>query len=202
MDPAVALVQCYLRLNGFFTETEYPVVGDYHGLPQVITDVDVLAVRFPGAARWIPGSRAHGRSLAGDPLLQVTDDRMDMIIGEVKEGKSQLNGQARSLPVLEAVIRRFGCCFENPTASARQIFEGRKAETILHGGLHCRARVVVFGGRPAEFSSGFEVISLQHIARFVSEHLTENTGIYSHAQFKEDTMGMFALLAKLGLHVR
>lgn len=27
MDPAVGLVQSYLRLNGFFTVTEYPVVG-------------------------------------------------------------------------------------------------------------------------------------------------------------------------------
>ena len=202
MDPAVALVQCYLRLNGFFTETEYPVVGNYHDQPQVITDVDVLAIRFPGAARWIPGSRGQGRLLAGDPLLHGTDDRMDMIIGEVKEGKSNLNDRARSLPVLEAIIRRFGCCFENPTASARQIFEERQAETILRGGMNCRARIVVFGGRPAEFTRAFDVISLQHIARFVSEHLAQNTSIYSHAQFKEDTMGMFALLAKLGLHVR
>ena len=51
MDTAVALVQAYLHLNGYFTLTEYPVIeamrsGDY----RTRTDLDVLAVRFPAAA--------------------------------------------------------------------------------------------------------------------------------------------------------
>ena len=52
MDDAVGLVQVYLRLNGYFTVTEYPVIEalgsrDY----RTATDLDILAVRFAGAGR-------------------------------------------------------------------------------------------------------------------------------------------------------
>ena len=50
MDAAIALVQTYLYANGFFTVTEYPVLEHMaSSSPRTITDVDVLAVRFPGA---------------------------------------------------------------------------------------------------------------------------------------------------------
>jgi hypothetical protein len=52
MDNAVALVQAYLNVNGYFTVTEYPVVEaiKYAGY-RTATDLDVLAFRFPGAGR-------------------------------------------------------------------------------------------------------------------------------------------------------
>ena len=48
MDHAVALVETYLRVNGYFTVTEYPLVevcryGNY----RTATDLDLLAFRFP-----------------------------------------------------------------------------------------------------------------------------------------------------------
>ena len=51
MDNAVALVQAYLRLNGYFTVSEYPVVEELrHGGVRTMTDLDILGFRFPGAA--------------------------------------------------------------------------------------------------------------------------------------------------------
>lgn len=49
MDAAVALVQAYLHVNGYFTVTEYPVL---EGLKNVrtVTDLDILAYRLAGAA--------------------------------------------------------------------------------------------------------------------------------------------------------
>ena len=48
MDNAVALVQAYLRLNGYFTVTEYPVIATRRdGTYRTATDLDVLAFRFP-----------------------------------------------------------------------------------------------------------------------------------------------------------
>ncbi len=48
MDTAVALVQAYLNVNGYFTVVEYPVLGMERGRQaRTVTDLDVLV---PGAA--------------------------------------------------------------------------------------------------------------------------------------------------------
>lgn len=116
MDTAVSLVETYLRVNGYFTVTEFPIIkGFHHGEYRTVTDLDVLAVRFAGAGRLIPaeGRRSQKRILAADPRLCSDGDRTDMIIGEVKEGRAELNKAARDPLVLETVLTRFGCCTES-----------------------------------------------------------------------------------------
>ena len=50
MDTTVALVQSYLHVNGYFTVVEYPVLETRRGgPPRTLTDLDVLAFRFPRA---------------------------------------------------------------------------------------------------------------------------------------------------------
>jgi hypothetical protein len=64
MDNAVALVQAYLQVNGYFTVTGYPVLeAARHGI-EVATDLDVLALRFPGRGSSCRRSRARERRLA------------------------------------------------------------------------------------------------------------------------------------------
>ena len=47
MDTAVALVQAYLQVNGYFTVVEYPVLEAYRrGPARAVTDLDVLAFRI------------------------------------------------------------------------------------------------------------------------------------------------------------
>ena len=49
MDIAVNLVENYLRLTGYMTLSEFEVQRrDKKGRFKTITDVDVMAVRFPG----------------------------------------------------------------------------------------------------------------------------------------------------------
>ncbi|MEA2009087.1 MAG: hypothetical protein U9N78_00105, partial [Actinomycetota bacterium] len=77
MDTAVGLVQSYLYMNGYFTVTEYPVLelladGEY----RTVTDVDMLALRIPGAGRVIGSS--DDSVLAVDPALDVDPDRIDL----------------------------------------------------------------------------------------------------------------------------
>ena len=132
MDNAVALVQAYLRLNGYFTVAEYPVVertrsGGY----RTATDLDILAFRFSGAGRLVP---APGRGGAGDdeehfapdPELGAPAEQADMIVGEVKEGRAVLNAAAIDPAVLRAVFVRFGCCprEEAPELVQRLIRDG------------------------------------------------------------------------------
>lgn len=198
MDAAVALVQAYLRLNGYFTETEYPIVTIDHGNTTTLTDVDVLAIRFPHAGRWIPGTH---ETLPSDPVLDAATDRMDMIIGEVKERHCRLNRAAYTLPVIETVLRRFGCC-ENPRATAESVLRGRRG--CAHGGpvTHCRIRIVVFSGlEPEEKPAHFQAISLRHVARYISSHLAAYREAFLHTTQKDDVVGLFSLLLKLGIEL-
>ena len=79
MDTAVGLVQAYLRVNGYFTVAEYPVL-DAAGAdrPRTVTDLDILAIRL---------NRAPGDD--PDPALGARPGMPDMIVGEVKEGARQ-----------------------------------------------------------------------------------------------------------------
>ena len=71
MDNAVALVQAYLRINGYFTVTEFPVVeSGRSGLHRTATDIDILAVRFRDAARLVP---RHGRAATRDVAFADID---------------------------------------------------------------------------------------------------------------------------------
>lgn len=55
MDTAVAIVQSYLHINGYFTVPEFPIVeAMQRGHYRAATDIDLLAVRFPEAGPSIP----------------------------------------------------------------------------------------------------------------------------------------------------
>ena len=67
MDTSVALVQTYLRVNGYFTVAEFPVVetrrrGKYRDL-RTLTDIDIMAFRFPRALQQNPDSAGPGTSI-------------------------------------------------------------------------------------------------------------------------------------------
>ncbi len=77
MDTAVGLVQSYLYMNGYFTVTEYPVlelIADCEY--RTVTDVDILALRIPGAGRTTESP--DGAVLAVDPALDIDPDRVDV----------------------------------------------------------------------------------------------------------------------------
>jgi len=132
MDNAVALVQTYLRINGYFTVSEYPVIlpaagGGY----RTATDLDMLGFRFPGAGRMSPREALPGASGAEipDPALGVRGDHPDMLIGEVKEGRAELNGAATDAAVLRAVLTRFGCCPPRSTPDTAGATSGSRLDT-------------------------------------------------------------------------
>lgn len=146
MDNAVALVRAYLHVNGYFTVTEYPVleaISD-HGY-QMKTDLDVLAVRFPGAGRRI--LQDNTRRFEPDAALGVPTDDPDMIIGEVKEGWARLNENATDPGVLAAALVRFGCCNADAAPEMARHLAHRGHVEMPNG--H-RARLVVFAGKADE----------------------------------------------------
>lgn len=201
MDPAVGLVQAYLRVNGFFTVTEYPIVARTRGGSVTLTDVDVLAVRFPGAGRRVPDVLRGGATLASDAKLVTDSEGMDMIIGEVKEGRAKVNKSAYSLPVVETVIRRFGCCARDPAAIARAVIRGKTANTHIGMGMPCKIRLIVFGGSSTEPHGRYEVILLRHVFEFLRAHLDKYKDVFAHTQLKDETLDLIALMVKLGVKV-
>jgi len=117
MDHAVAVVQAYLHVNGYFTVTEHPMVEVMRpGMHQTVTDLDVLAFLFPQAGHLVP---KHGKytsrvmSFGTDPALAVPPgqpDQPDMLIADVNEGQAKLNRGARNPDVSHAALTRYGCC--------------------------------------------------------------------------------------------
>jgi len=201
MDPAVGLVEAYLRVNGYFTVTEYPVVeATRHDGYRTATDLDILAFRFPGAGRLVPrvGSKLRPGGLeeqfAPDPRLGVAGNERDMLIGEVKEGRAELNQAATDPAVLRAVLTRFGCCEpQHAPAVVKDLL--RTGSTITH--CKHRVRLVAFGSLVDNLRSDrCCVVSLGHIKQFLEDYMQEHWDVLSQAQFKDPVLGFLLMQEK------
>ncbi len=198
MDNAVALVQAYLRLNGYFTVAEYPVLeatrrGDY----RAATDLDILAFRFPGAGWQVPRTQKDERdadSILHDPILGIPMGHADMIVGEVKEGRAMLNEAATDPAVLRSVLIRFGCC---PEERAHELVRGllRDGHALLPIGH--RIRLVAFGSVVVGTGGGkYTVISLGDVVRFLQAYLHQHWEVLRHASYKDPAFGFLMTLQK------
>jgi hypothetical protein len=204
MDTAVALVQAYLRVNGYFTVAEFPVVeaaggGGTHALRSA-TDIDILAVRFPHARRLLSqrdGTDGDADSLVDvDPALRAPTDAPDMLIGEVKEGEAVLNAAATDPAVLRVVLARFGCCGPEHAAEA--------AETLVRNGqMRLRnghsVRLVAFGSRRPRRHSGTRgplCLTLDHVLAHLQHHVRGTWDALRVGGTKDPTLGFLLLQEK------
>lgn len=191
---SVALVQAYLRVNGYFTVSEYPILEARSGRYRVATDLDLLAFRFPGAGRRVQGRSPDEDRFEPDPALGCPPDRADMLIGEVKEGRAELNRAARNPVVLRTALARFGCC---PSGHADVV------ERLLHDGVALtpaghRVRFIAFGGTAPHLPGVDVTLSLAHVAGFIRAYLREHWGVLRHAQFKDPALAIISVLEKSG----
>ncbi len=198
MDNSVALVQAYLRINGYFTVAEYPIL-EMHGSNsvQMATDIDILAFRFPGAIRQVVGKRSEkwqqGLSLP-DIELRVPSGTPDMIIGEVKEGRAHINKSMRNPAILSAALARFGCCAPKyAERTAEKLLRSGRAETTDGHAV----RIVVFASGAAD-ERRFQVISLVQVIEFLRSYLREHWEILHHAQFRDPVISLLMTLEKAG----
>ncbi|WP_297528719.1 hypothetical protein [Thiohalobacter sp.] len=194
MDHAVALVQAYLQLNGYFTVAEYPVIeAAGRRSYETATDLDMLAFRFPGAGRLVPG-REDQPLFAPDPALGIDGSEADMLIGEVKEGHAELNRNARNPDVLRTVLARFGCCdLRHADHTVGELLHAGQA--VTHSGH--RVRLMAFGtSLPSPPPRHYAVLTLGHMIGFIEQYLDSYWPMLRHAQFKHPALGLLMVLEK------
>lgn len=196
MDHAVALVQAYLQLNGYFTSAEYPIIaGAGRNGFRTITDIDILAFRFPGGLPVLQGRRIpKGLDISDvDSGLGIAPDAIDMIIGEVKEGRVGINSGVRDPAVLRAVISRFGNGAEE---------DERVVESLLNTGIATLpagyvVRLVAFGAfPPGSQVPPCRIISLGHVLEFLQQYVRKHWSMLRHLQFKDPAFGFLMTIEK------
>jgi hypothetical protein len=194
MDNAVALVQAFLRLHGYLTVTEFRVVRAARGGGQeCLTDLDVLAFRFGEASG--PGEAMHHPAESeANALLGIAGGVPDMIIGEVKEGRAQLNDAATKHDVLTAALERFGCCRHSD-------IDGIVHELLRHGRAHTRhghgVRLVAFGSLPPDAPSrGVKVVLLGTIIDFLRAYSRQHWAQLQSSESKDPGLSFLMTLEK------
>jgi hypothetical protein len=196
MDHAVALVQAYLQLNGYFTSAEYPVIaGTARNGFRTITDIDILAFRFPTGEPMArhPRKAPKGLDVSDlDPGLAIPTAAIDMIIGEVKEGRVGINSGIRDPDVLRAVINRFGEVADS----------GAVVQELLHRGTaeippSYSVRLIAFGSfPPGSAVPPCRIISLGHVLQFLQAYVRKHWNMLRHLQFKDPAFGFLMTLEK------
>lgn len=197
MDSAVSVVQTYLRVNGYFTVTEFPVV---ELMPQagyrMATDLDLLACRFPAAAREVMhhGMDSTGEDLAVlDPALDVPENTVDMIVGEVKESLAEFNPAGLRRDVLAAALARFGCC--RPGGHATDVVDrlvSSGSATTADGHL---VRLVAFGAKTGP-PGPFHQVSLDRVVEYLDAYVRRNWPVLRHTESKDPTISFLMLREK------
>lgn len=199
MADAVDLVRAYLHVNGYFTVTEYPLLEPLpRGGQRAVTDLDVLAFRFPGAgpvmAPTDSGSPLVHALLEPDPALGRRRGESDMIVAEVKEGRAELNRATRDPRVLKAALVRFGCC--EPREAGRVVQDLLRTGATRTGHGH-HVRLLAFGSAlPGDRPAGYAAISLEHVLSFLRAYLRDHWEVVRHAQILDPALGFLSLMEK------
>jgi hypothetical protein len=200
MDHAVALVQAYLQLNGYFTSAEYPIVASAgrNGV-RSITDIDVLAFRFPTgfptgqAVQKREKKTPRGLDLGElDPGLGASPDTIDMVIGEVKEGRVGINTGIRNPEVLRAVISRLG-----DESHQEQVVDDLMRTGMARTSSGVVVRLIAFGSfPPGDAVPPCRIISLGHALTFLQSYVRKHWNVLRHLQFKDPAFGFLMTLEK------
>lgn len=201
MDIGVNLVESYLRLAGYLTLSEFEVQGRRpDGSYETITDVDIVAVRFPGDV-YLGDPHDSGGSLLliEDPDLRLQDDCVDVIVGEVKEGEATINTGLLDHRTLHSVLQRIDWVYDEDIDA---VVDGLQADGLhsspARGGGTVRTRVVAFGQAP---ETSVNIITHAHIINSLLRFFDEFGEALRPLHFKEPATGLLRLLSKSGFEV-
>lgn len=202
MDIAVNLVENYLRFTGYLTLSEFEVQRrDKKGRFKTVTDIDIMGIRFPGDIYVGDPHRAADCEMLviDDPVLQLEDDTIDVIVGEVKQGQAEFNPGIKDHGVLHSMLRRVEWIYD---VNIGQVIDGLQRDGIFvapsKGGAQVRTRLVAFGR--SKFSD-VNTIALSHIITTMLEFFEEYEDAFRPIQFREPAPAFLSLLLKAGFDV-
>jgi hypothetical protein len=160
-----------------------------------------MAVRFPGDL-FIGDPHIESEAellLVHDPVLQLEDATIDVVIGEVKQGQAELNANIKDHSVLHTMLHRIEWLYGLPL---KDVITGLQRKAI-HTGPSCgrgdiRTRLVAFGRSD---TLDYKTISLSHIVRTMIEFMESHEDALKPIQFKEPAPAMLRLLMKAGFTV-
>lgn len=176
MDVAVDLVEVFLRFNGYMTLSEWHVLAENpRGDWEMLTDVDILAVRFPGQVLL---ADVHDPTRAGElevpgTVLKLENDTVDVIIGEVKQGQAVLNPSLTNHKTLHTILHRLQWLYTGRHLAdvVDDLSDRGVCYTPARGGGRVRTRLVAFGQAEAATLNAVPMgIILERVARTLEEH--------------------------------
>ncbi len=200
MDVAVDLVEVFLRLNGYLTLSEWHILAeDERGDWVTLTDVDILGVRFPGQVLLADTHDVEEAAELEMPgtVLQLEDDTVDVIIGEVKQGDAVLNPSLTTHGTLHTVLHRLQWLYSQ--GDLRSVVEDLRDKGVCYtparGGGRVRTRLVAFGQAP---TPSLNVIPLGVILERVAMTLDRHEDILRSVLFASPSAATLKLLHKTG----
>jgi len=199
MNPGVAVVKAYLRVNGYLVLDEVPVVlPNETGGYRTHTDLDIVAVRFPCVRMGAPD--AAGRiadPIATDPRLEVPGSAIDVIIGEVKEGRAHLNRATRSPEALRLGLARVGVCDEQDLERTAIALSERAVVRLESSKPARQVRLIAFGMGTSRKTHTHYVISLTDAWEFMDALVEREHELLLPATMSDPILGLLHLGNKL-----
>lgn len=199
MNAGVAVVRAYLRLNGYLVLDEVPIVlPDGLGGYRTHTDVDIVAVRFPRVRMGVPD--AEGRiadPIDTDPTLDVPADAIDVIIGEVKEGRAHLNRAVRTPQTLRMGLARVGVCDERELEWTVDSLADHAAVRLDDSMPVRQVRLVAFGSGTSRRTDTHHVVSLKDAWEFMRDLVEREHEFLLPASIPDPIVGLLHLGNKL-----
>ena len=200
VDVATDLVEAFLRSNGYLTLSELPIQGlNKRGDWETITDVDILALRFPGRV-FFADPRAVDDEVAlevpGIPLF-LEDDTVDVIIGEVKQGEARFNPAIVKPETLHTALHRLSWLYGESDLDdvVNEIGTSGVCYTPARGGGTIRTRLVAFG-KADEVT--VNVVPIGEILELAAGALKSHEALLRSARSSSTSMAVLKLLKKNG----
>lgn len=201
MDVAVNLVESYLRLNGYLTLSEIEVQArNEAGTFDTLTDVDIVGFRFPGDTYVAEADSDDDQLLLiADEALDLSEDRIDVIIGEVKQGEAVFNPSLSRKAVLRSVLRRMQWVYADGIEGVvERLSRGGVSFDPARGGGEIRTRMVAFG---QSVHPGTHTVPIGHVIESLVGFMERYDHVLRSAQFKEPAPALIRLLVKAGFNV-
>lgn len=204
MDAASGLVEMLLRVNGYLTLTEWQIQGlNSRGEWDTITDVDVLALRFPGDVYLADSHDPEIQStlrVTGE-LLMLEPDVIDVIVGEIKEGEAVFNPALSRHETLHTVLHRLGWLYTGYGLDrvVSDLADKGTCRSPAPGGGTVRTRLVAFGRAPA---LTMNTVPLGEILEYSTALLAAHSDLFRSARFANPVAATLKLLHKAGFGVQ